>query len=314
MATSLCGSAGYENTGQVACDLERGNPIMILGGGATFSPADYADQATMDAAIIAKLKLANGNSQKLYPFPVIQGTADQTEAAKYGTLGYGLRFKLVRSKPSYEFDVLAGSSLEKRLMSFDGETVPLLILDDKNQMAGKKDNANYFLAADWQIGVEPRPYGDAQNAKSTKVTISLVDSRDFTENAFFHTTALATSQLTGLKDVLMSDLSHVTNVWKIKFKIPTAKLNGDLDIYDDYGALLAPLTFTAFTGANFTTALPITSVAVDATLKALTVTFDVTTYNALAAGTKIKLVAPIPSVLDAANVTGIEILSLVITK
>jgi hypothetical protein len=87
-----------------------------------------------------------------------------------------------------------------------------------------------------------------------------------------------------------------------------------LDIYDDYGALLAPLTFTAFTGANFTTALPITSVAVDATLKALTVTFDVTTYNALAAGTKIKLVAPIPSVLDAANVTGIEILSLVITK
>jgi hypothetical protein len=153
MATSLCGSAGYENTGQVACDLERGNPIMILGGGATFSPADYADQATMDAAIIAKLKLANGNSQKLYPFPVIQGTADQTEAAKYGTLGYGLRFKLVRSKPSYEFDVLAGSSLEKRLMSFDGETVPLLILDDKNQMAGKKDNANYFLAADWQIGV-----------------------------------------------------------------------------------------------------------------------------------------------------------------
>lgn len=314
MATSLCGSVGYENTGQVLCDIERGNPIMMVVGSGSFSPSDYASQSSMDAKIIEKLKLANGNSQKLYPFPVIQGTTDQTEAAKYGTLGYGLRFKLVRSKPSYEFDVLAGSSLEKRLMSFDGETVPLYILDDKSQLAGVKDVGNNFIGSQWQVGVEPRPYGDAQNPKSTKITISLVDSRDFVENAFFHTTALATSQITGLKDVNLTYLSKATNVYKIKMLLPTAKLNGDLDIYDDYGALIQPLTFTAFTGANFTTPLTITSVAVDAALKALTVTFDSTMFTALPALAQIKLVGPIPSVLDAANVTGIELISVILTK
>lgn len=314
MSLSLCGSIGA-NTGQIDCDPTRGNPARIMPGGATFSSSDYADQTTMDAAIVSKLKLPTGNSQKLYPFPVIQGTTDQTEAAKYGNLGYGLKVKLLRSKNGYEFEVLAGTALEKKLIAFDGQVIPLLILDDKSQIAGIKDSNGNFKGANYLIGVEPAGYGDAQNAKSTKITISIVDSQDFTENAYFYTTALPSSSIVGLKDVILSEpQAHSTNVYKIKMKIPTAKLNGDLDIWDDYGSLIAALTFTAGTGTNYGTSLTITSVAADNTLKALTVTFDSTAFTALSSGAKIKLIPPTPAVLDAANVTGVELFPIILTK
>jgi hypothetical protein len=314
MSLNLCGSIGA-NTGEIDCDITRGNPIKIAPGGATFSPSDYADQTTMDAAILGKLILPNGNSQKLYPFPVIQGTTDQTEAAKTGALGYGLKIKLLRSKPGYEFDVLAGSSLEKKLIAFDGQTVPLLILDDKSQWAGVKDSNSYFKGANYLIGVEPRPYGDAQNPKTTKITISIVDTQDFTENAYFYKTALPSSQIVGLKDVHLSEpQAHASNVYKVAMKIPTSVLGGDLNIFDDYGSLIAALTFTAGTGTNYGTPLAITSIAVDNTLKCLTVTFDSTAFTALASGTKIKLTPPTPATLDAADVTGIEMFYIILTK
>jgi len=314
MALNLCGNIG-ENTGEVDCDITRGNPVKIAPGGATFGPSDYADQVTMDAAILGKLILPTGNSQKLYPFPVIQGVTDQTEAAKTGSLGYGLKIKLLRSKPGYEFDVLAGTALEKRLIAFDGQTVPLLILDDKNQFAGVKDSNSNFKGANYLIGVEPRPYGDAQNPKTTKITISIVDTADFTENAYFYKTAIPSSNFVGLKNVILSEpQAHSSNVYKVKMKIPTSVLNGDLDIWDEYGALIAALTFTAGTGTNYGTSLAITSVAADNTLKALTVTFDSTAFTALASGTKIKLTPPTPAVLDAADVTGVELFPIILTK
>lgn len=314
MALSLCASIGA-NTGIIDCDLTRGNPVKLAAGSATFDSDDYADQTTMDAAILSKLILANGDSQKLYPFPVIQGNTDQTEAAKYGNLGYGLKVKLLRSKPGYEFDVLAGSALEKKLIAWDGQIVPFYILDDKSQWAGVKDSNGIFKGANYLVGVEPRGYGDAQNPKTTKITISIVDTADFTENAYFHVTALSSSNIVGLKDVVLSEpQAHASNVYKIKMKIPTSKLNGDLDIWDDYGSAIAALTFTAGTGTNYGTALTITSVAADNTLKALTVTFDSTAFTALASGAKIKLTPPTPAVLDAADVTGIELGSIILTK
>jgi len=314
MALSLCGSIG-DNTGIIDCDLVRGNPVKIAPGGATFDSDDYADQTTMDAAILSKLILPNGNSQKLFPFPVIQGNTDQTEAAKYGNLGYGLKVKLLRSKPGYEFDVLAGSALEKKMIAWDGQIVPLYILDDKSQWAGVKDSNGIFRGANYLIGVEPRGYGDAQNPKTTKITISIVDTAEFTESAYFHVTALSSSDIVGLKDVVLSEpQAHASNVYKVKMKIPTSKLNGDLDIWDDYGTAIAALTFTAGTGTNYGTSLTITSVAADNTLKALTVTFDSTAFTALSSGAKIKLTPPTPAVLDAADVTGIELGSIILTK
>lgn len=314
MAISLCGTVG-RNTGEIDCDPVRGNPTKIMAGSSIFAAADYADSPTLKAAFINRLKRNAGDAEKLFPFPVIQGTSDKTVAAKEGSLGYGLTFKLLRGKPGYEFDVLAGSSLEKKLIAFDKKQIPLFIYDDSAQIWAKQDSAGNFIGVKYVVGVEPRPYGDAQNAKVTKITISIVDAQDFVENAVVFESDFTTSDLVGLKDVVLSEqAAHSSNVYKILMKIPTAILNGDINIYDTYGALIAALTFTAFTGATFGTSLAITSVAVDATNKCLTVTLDTTAFAALASGAKIKLVPPTVVTLDTANVTGVELGSIILTK
>jgi hypothetical protein len=314
MSVSLCGIVGA-NTGPVLCDIVRGNPVNIMFGSSIFTPSNQASNATLKTALLDRLKRASGDSEKLFPLPVIVGTADKTTAAKYGTYGYGLQSKLLRSLPSYEFDVLAGTQLEKNLIAFDGQTVPVFIFDDKKYIAGKLDASLNWIGTPVLVGVEPRPYGDASNPKSTKVTISFIDGADFTENSAFFQSTFSTSDLVGLKDVYMSEPSaHVSNVYKIQMKIKTAIINGDLNIYDEYAALIAALTFTAGTGTNFAVSMPVTSVAIDATNKALTVTLDSTAFSALASAAQIKLTPPTPAVLAAAGVTGIEIAPVILTK
>jgi hypothetical protein len=97
-------------------------------------------------------------------------------------------------------------------------------------------------------------------------------------------------------------------------KVPGSNLIGDYNTYDEVGALIAALTFTAGTGTNYGTSLAITSVAVDATLKCLTVTFDSTAFGLLSSGAAIKLMPPTPATLDAADVTETELVSVILTK
>jgi hypothetical protein len=84
---NLCGSVGA-NSGQIACDIKRGSAKMLIIGGYAFSAADFATAAAFEAAMIAKTKLATGDSEKLYPFPEILGATYNTEADKEGTTGY----------------------------------------------------------------------------------------------------------------------------------------------------------------------------------------------------------------------------------
>ena len=240
--------------------------------------------------------------------------ADQTEAAKYGTLGYGLKIKLLRSKQGYEFDVIAGSSLEKKLIKFDGKVIPIFIFDDQSNIWGIKDSNDNFKGARYLVGVEARGFGDANNAKVTKITISLIDSRDFTENAEFASTTFSTTDIEGLVDVQLKYLSNADNVYKVGVNIKTAQLNTLINIYDKYPDLLADSAlWVAKTGATYDTSLAITSVAKDVDLKAWTVTFNAVAYALLSPGDKIKLSLATPTVLDAADVTGIESDYIIIT-
>lgn len=314
---SICGQVGA-NTGGIDCDVTRGLPVQLIPGGASFAPSDYATNASFEAAMISKFKKASGSSDKLFPFPVIQGNTAKTTAAKYGTLGYGLEIKLLRSKQGYEFDVLAGSQLEKKLIKFDGQIVPILIFDDRSNVWGVVDSDLNFKGAKYLIGVEPKDFEDAQNAKTTKISISIIDSRDFTENAKYASTTFNSADLVGLNDAtLFETTTHAANVWKIGAKILNSSINSFLNVHDTTGyaaALASGALWVAKTGATFATALTITSVADDATNGGWTVTFDSTAYTALSAGAKIKLSLVDPETLDAADVTGIESVPILLTK
>lgn len=314
---SICGGV-LNNTRGIDCDVTRGNPTMIIPGSAIFAPSAYASTATFQTNFQAKIKQSSTAIDKLFPFPVIQGTTDQTEAAKYGNSGYGLKVKLLRSKQAYEFQVLAGSTLEKKLIAADGKIIPLFIFDDQDNLWGKKDTSLNFSGVNYLVGVEPRGFGDAQNAKFTTITISIVDAADFTENAAVADTSFSSSDLQGQLDAILSEVAaHSTNVYKIGAKVPTVVLGQSVDIHAiaAYASTLASSSmWVAKTGATFGTTMTITSVVDDPTDGGWTVTLDSTAYTALASGAQIKLNLVDVATLDAAGVTGIEGTYLILTK
>lgn len=306
---SLCGQVAG-NTGGIDCDVSRGVPQSIIVGSGQFTTSDYATTASFKAAFLAKTKKANTASDKLFPFPVIQETADTTDAAKIGTLGYGLKKKLLRSKASYEFSVIAGSSLEKKLIKFDGKTIPIFIFDNAGNIWGVTDSNGNFKGANYLVGVEPKGFEDGQNIKTTKISISIIDSKDFVENSQFASTDFSTNDLVGLLDAIVYETAaHATNVYKIGAKIKTDALNSAVSVHDagtNASLLASSANWVAKTGVNFGTTLAITSVADDPTNGGWTITFDSTAYTALATGAQIKLNLVDPTTLDTAGVTGIE--------
>jgi hypothetical protein len=152
--------------------------------------------------------------------------------------------------------------------------------------------------------------------KLQKVTLSLVDSRDWVENAAIAPTSFGAGDLEGLNDVILVEpAAHASNVHYIKMYVPTAQIGNGKDVTEQYGALIADVTlWSAFTGTTFATPLTITSVTYDATNKRLVFTFDTTAYSALASAAKIKLEPDDVPTLDAADVVGIEPTFIILTK
>lgn len=303
------------NTGTIAADYMKGNPQMLFIGG-SFQPSDYATAAAFQTAIISKIKLPRGNAGKIYPIPAIQGNTDKTTAAKFGTLGYGLPVKLMRSRAAYELDLEAGSTLEKQMIQLDNKQLPVIILDDSDVFGGVKDVNGVFSGATFLVSVEPRGYGDANSPKTTKVTLSLINPKDFVENFFGVSAVIPTTSMAGLNDVTLEEISaHTTNVYHIKPTVYGAVSGQSQNLAALYGATLASSSlWAAKTGTGFTTTLAITSVALDANGDGYDITLDTTAYSALSAGASIQINLADPATLDAANVTEVEGTPIVVTK
>jgi hypothetical protein len=261
----------------------------------------------------------------LFPFPEVLEVANNTEADTTGSLALGPVIRLKKGRPSYTYTVDIGHYQFQKLLAFDNKVVPVYLFDDASQWwayrpaaASNTVNTKPITGEMALVTVSGNGFEDGANAATGKCTItfSYLSIDDFEKrSAYGILTNMSAGDLAGLVDVMLSEpQAHATNVYKIKTTIPGPVLGQDLDIYDDYGAGLAALTWTAKTGATFSTSLAITSIAVDATLKALTVTFDSTAYTALAGGAKIKLIPPTVTTLLGANIAGYEIGDIILTK
>lgn len=326
MALNLCSVIGG-NTGEVDCVTKRSVPVKIVAGGKEFSSSDYADAATLQAAVIAATKLATGSASKLYPFPEIKEVEVLTEADTTGSLALGTTKRLRKGRPAYRYSVEISHQEYQKLLAFDGKTVKVFTFDDEHNFWGYRANAaantpntNVFKGEDAYVTVSGNGFKDGANASTgvATITVSYTSITDFeSRSAYMNLPDLAPGDLVGLKDVMLSQPSaHVSNVYKIKMTIPLPVLGGDLNIYDDYGAAIAALSasWTAFSGATYGTAFTITSIAVDATNKCLTVTMDTTAYAALSSGATFKLIPPTAAQLDAGSAPGIEIGYIILTK
>lgn len=314
MSFSICGVGGA-NTGAIKCDRRRSIPKKIIIGGAEYQAADYASQSVFDAAFLADFKLAAGSSTKLFPFPEITGVTDKTEASKESTLGaFGPKVTLIEGRYAVEFDVIAGVTLEKQLRKFNGQQMPVFILDDSNALWGKIDSNGVFSGCDALIFTTPHKFGDGANGQTTKVSISFVSAADTYDSAAFVETGLSGSDMVGLLDAEVSKISNASNIYEMGIEIETAGAGVSLNVYDNFSTELANASLwkatVVATGVDHT----ITSVAANATTKGWTVTLDSTQYTALAAGAKVQIELVDPAALDAADVVGIESVATIVTK
>lgn len=311
----LCAIVGA-NTGVIKCDVTRGNPKVAIVGNATFNASQYGTSATFQAALLSAMKLSVGSSGKMYPFPEIVGSSNNTEANKEATTGYGAKYILSEGRPSYTFDVLVGVNTEQNLRKFNKATLPVMIFDDNGNLWGKKDSNGNFTGTLAQIYVSGTPFGDGNNLAICKITFSFLSASDFYDFPAFVRTDFNPNDLEGLLDAqLYETTAHVSNAYHIGAKVINASLGNDLELHTTYATELASASlWYAKTGATFQTTLAITTVADDAANGGWTVTLDSTAFAALAANAKIKIGLKDPATLDAASVVGIEGAAVIVTK
>jgi hypothetical protein len=314
---SLCGNVGA-NTGPIACDTSRGVPKVLILGGAEFTPDQYASSEAFKEALLEAVNLPNGDAGKMYPFPEIQNVVNNTEANTTGTTGLGLQLILREGRPAYTFGVLIGTNLEKQLRKFNRRVVPVMVFDDAGNTWGSLTSTKNFKGTNALIYVSGKPFSDGSSVDTlyTNVSISFTSAADFFDYAAFVNTDFNVNELEGLLDATLYEaVENTANAYKIGVVYENAQLGGNINLYDKYGADLAVAAlWKAYSGTALATPLTITSVAVDAALKAYTVTLDSTAYSALGSLAKIKLQLDTPAALQAGDVTGIESVPLILTK
>lgn len=313
MSYSLCGKS-VANTGELACDKSRGvlKKLFIFNG--TIGAADYADSTTFMNKLIANSKLSKAASDKIFVLNEAQDMADSSDANKDGSLNLGFKTVLIEGKPGYTAKFFAGGDLLKRLRKFNNQTVRILEYDANGVVWGTK-SGNSFKGFQAKLFFTGNKIATGQNVEEGVVTmsVSILSTTEYFDNNYWMETSGNVDDIKALMDVTMKVISNSSNVYKIGLNILGSDLKGAYNIWDDFGDVIAGLTFTAKTGAAGTP-LVVTSVAADDALEALTVTFDSSAFGALASGTNITLVPPAPVVLDAADVPDTEILPLIIVK
>jgi hypothetical protein len=315
MALSLC-SQSVANTGELACDKSRGIPKKIMICNGSFSSSDYATASTLFAKLVTNSKLSKSSTDKVFVLNEAQDVSDASDSNKEGSLGLGFKTVLIEGKPAYKIKMFAGADLLKRLRTFNNQTVRILEFDSNNTLWGTKSGTS-FIGFQAKLFFTGNKVATGQNVEEgiVEFSVSILNTSEYFDNPYW--TDLSGNNIEDVKaliDVPLSYVSKSSNVYKIAMKVADSNLVDDYNIFDDYGALIAALTFTAFTGATYGTSLAITSVAVDNTLKCLTVTFDSTAFSALSSGASIKLVPPTPATMDAADVTNVELLPVIVTK
>lgn len=304
MSQNLCGFVG-DNTGGIKCDRARGIPKKFSVGGKVFQPADYASEDAFQAAFKAAHKLETGNSDKLFAFPEIGGTTDQTDAVKTAALGYGLKQITIEGRPAYSYQVVVGQAQFQALRDFNRAIVPVFTTDDGNVTWGTYNSDKTWNGELAQLFISGNGFGDGSKAMVADVAVSYMSASDFNDSSKYMPLNFNVNEAKGLLSVQLSEyLAHTTNVYRIQALVETAQLGKFLNQELDFATVMADVDMWKLVKEDGTP-VTITSVA-DAAGKGWVFTIDSTAYTALASGTKLFLSWIKAPDLDAADVVGVE--------
>ncbi len=294
---SFCGSTG-KNTGGIDCDIRLGNPRMLFVGGAKFTPEQYATEAALKTAIINAIRLENGNSGKLYPFPIVNQATDNREAPSEETLGDGTKRQNREGKFSYLLEsAFVGLNQEAALLEFNNAVLPAFIIDDTGKFIGKFDLENNLVGSKVQLNTTGAGLGIFTAGTTTKTSVSWLDPRALSSNARLFDSNFDLDDFEGLLDATLKTIgAAVGNAHKVGVFIDNKSIGKNKNLYDQYADALAVIgAWRGYTAAGALVAA--TTAVKDAVLRGWTVTF----------GSPVTLIdLARPQDLDAIDVAGIE--------
>lgn len=312
MATDLC-SSNLPNAGAPKCDKRRGIPRYLIIGDKQFVANDWATIATFKAALKAATLQARGTSGKLIVLPIAADVQNKTPANKTGTLNQGFTETLLEGFPAFDLGVQISNRHAQILRPLNGQDVFVFVVDDALNVWGTYTATPTWRGESAKLFIDGDNFTDGQNSKVCTINLSFTNVIEFKMSSRYFTVDFSVGDYGSLKDVALTLVSATTNVQNITGKITTGKVGLLLDVYADFSTGMANAArWTCInnqTGAAFT----ITSVATNSA-GYWVVTLDSTAFTALSSGDSLTLGWAAPSVLDAAGVTGVEGVSIIITK
>lgn len=303
-----CNVAGG-NTGSGDCFIE---PKNLAGGFLVPSGFELtaAQLATPESTMAALIAAANNDNPalRIYPLPEIVGLTDNSEEPIFETYGYGVPAPVRDGNYNWQARFVRGGVCTlKQLQKFNGSGKKALLFDAEGLLIGTKVGTalrgiplHYFYADKWKVndgtaGIQLF-YRLSFNPSYINQNIGFV-ALDFGQ----------LSDMTGLQNINISlAAARAANVIKVKLATGCS----GTDLYDQYSTEFASAP-TNFVVTEAGAAITITSVVVDANLKAFTLTLDAADPDYNAAGPFVVSLAAV-SVLTAAGITGYEGLSLTV--
>lgn len=294
---SICGTI-TSNTGKVACDFQRGNFRQTFVGGAKFLPSEYATETAFKAAILDRIHRPEGDPEKLYPFGINNGGADQTEEDAVETAPDGLR-KTVRVAPeSFQSDDRTmGMNQERAILSFNNTSQPVFVLDDTSRFYFKLDSQKRAVGNTALLSSRSRKFGVFTGDAGVLTTYSFSDAYAFTSNGSnYKFETFDGESFEGLVDLILTKVSSTGNAHTISAKYNSSQVNQSNTVYRTLATALADVD--AWVGITSAGALVApTSVTANAGAQAWVVTFS-------AAVAQVRLATP--DVLFDNDIRGIE--------
>jgi hypothetical protein len=316
---SVCGTDGA-NTGLVLCAPSPGKAMQLAIFAGALLPVDYATDLAVKNKLVGYSKLSKKDSSKLFILPLNQDKENKKENNTEQTFTNGLKIVTREGLSAYRFSYFTTLSQNQALRKFNGSQVRVLVQDDANLVWGTTQEASNgtknFVGRKATLFFEGLDFvGDDKVSGVGYVEVTFLSaSESYDDSAYVNPGVSLESAAQALLDVqLFEKVASATNTKKISGLVPTGKLGGDKDIYEDFSITLGVLT--NFYAKNLTTgaSIAITSVTPNAA-GYWDIVIDSAAYTALTVGTKVEIGCIAPNLLDAANVVGIEVLPVVITK
>jgi hypothetical protein len=313
MALDLC-AYNLPNGGAPACDKTMGIPRYLIVGDGEFSSAQYATIAAFKTQLKAGTLVARGGAGKLIVLPIIADVQNKTGENTTGTLNQGFSEVIRQGFPAFDFGVQISNNHAQKFTALNNQDIKVFIVDNNLNVWGVETSTGNFRGFSSRIFVGGDNFTDGQGSKVILISWSSTDVEEFKISSRYFTIDFSVADYGKLKDVILFEkAAQASNVIKVSGKIKTGKVGYYLDIYADYSTGLGSAARWEATNTATGAAVTLTSVAVNAA-GYWDVTVDSTTWTALASGASITLKLKGPSVLDAAGVTGIEGIEVIVTK